>query len=369
MGRYRKTRYTGVFIQQSSHRRHKGRLDHAYYIIYPGPQRKRIWERVGWASQGCTAAYAQQVRAGRIAQRQNHSPDLNPAQALTFAQAWEIAWERHLSSLRHARYTELGRYKMYLEPALGALPLDSITSLQIEDIRRQLVHKGLAPSTIKAVIGLAGKVYSLMSRWGLYQGLSPAKSIRVKVPDNKRHRFLSPEQTRGLLTALASVDDVTWQVSMLSLYTGMRAGEIMALKGQDIDLILGMARIKNTKTGQDRTVFLHKDLIEMLSRMDVSPGRPLFNAGKHARRVSRIFAQVVKALELNDGCADRRDRIVFHSLRHTFASLMVMQGKDIYLVSTLLGHKSVQMTRRYAHLDPETQRAALEAIEGYFGKS
>jgi integrase len=366
MGRYRKTRYTGVFIQQSSRRRHKGRLDQAYYIIYPGPQRKRVWERVGWASQGCSAAYAQQVRAERIRQRQVYRLDPPVSPSLTFAQAWEIAWERHLSGLRHARYTELGRYKIYLEPVLGHLPLEAVTSLQLEDIRRRLVNKGLAPSTIKANIGLAGKIYSLVSRWGLYRGASPARSVRIKVPDNKRHRFLSPDQTRGLLAALAAVDTITWQVAMLSLYTGMRAGEIMALKGQDIDLSRAMARIKNTKTGQDRTVFLHTDLVAMLSRMELLPGRPLFDSRQQARRVSGIFARVVKALELNAGRADRRDRIVFHSLRHTFASLMVMQGKDIYLVSTLLGHKSVQVTKRYAHLAPETQRAALEAIEEYF---
>jgi integrase len=361
MGRYSKTRYTGVFIQPSSHRRHKGRLDQAYYIIYPGLGRKRVWERIGWASEGCTAAYAQRVRAERVSRRRTQRES-----GLTFAQAWDMAWERHLHSLRHARYTEMGRYKMYLETALGHLPLGTITPLQVEDIKNRLEGKALAPSTVKAVLGLIGKVYSLMKRWGVYDGPSPVQSVRVKIPDNKRHRFLSAEQARGLLSALRAINDTAGQVAMMSLYTGMRAGEIMALKGQDIDLERGLARIKNTKNGKDRTVFLHQDVIAMLRRINPLPGRPVFRELKSARQVGDIFARVVEALELNAGCSDRRDRIVFHSLRHTFASLMVMQGKDLYLVGTLLGHSTPQMTKRYAHLAPETQRAALEAIENYF---
>jgi len=72
----------------------------------------------------------------------------------------------------------------------------------------------------------------------------------------------------------------------------------------------------------------------------------------------------VKDLGLNDGITDRRQKLVFHSLRHTFASWLVQMGKPLYTVSQLLGHSDLKMTMRYAHLAPDTQRAAAMELEG-----
>ena len=72
----------------------------------------------------------------------------------------------------------------------------------------------------------------------------------------------------------------------------------------------------------------------------------------------------MKDLGLNDGITDRRQKLVFHSLRHTFASWLVQMGKPLYTVSQLLGHSDLKMTMRYAHLAPDTQRAAAMELEG-----
>jgi integrase len=82
-----------------------------------------------------------------------------------------------------------------------------------------------------------------------------------------------------------------------------------------------------------------------------------------------IFSKAVNDLGLNDGITDRRQKVVFHSLRHTFASWLVQMGKPLYTVSQLLGHSDVKMTMRYAHLAPDTQRAAAMELEGILKES
>ena len=77
------------------------------------------------------------------------------------------------------------------------------------------------------------------------------------------------------------------------------------------------------------------------------------------------FGRAVNALGLNDGIADRRQKVVFHTLRHTYASWLVAAGTDLYTVQRLLGHQSIALTERYAHLAPDTLKAATRALEAY----
>jgi integrase len=74
----------------------------------------------------------------------------------------------------------------------------------------------------------------------------------------------------------------------------------------------------------------------------------------------------VKDLALNEGISDNRQKVVIHTTRHTFASWLVQKGTPLYTVSKLMGHSSIRMTERYAHLAPDTQRAAAMELEGIF---
>jgi site-specific recombinase XerD len=85
--------------------------------------------------------------------------------------------------------------------------------------------------------------------------------------------------------------------------------------------------------------------------------------GKKIDRVSRSFDRVVDALGLNKGITDPRQRVVFHTLRHTYASWLVEGGVDLYVVKELLGHSVISMTERYAHLGANTLQAAVNTFE------
>lgn len=78
--------------------------------------------------------------------------------------------------------------------------------------------------------------------------------------------------------------------------------------------------------------------------------------------LSKTFKKVVDSIGLNKGITDPRERICFHSLRHTFASWAVIAGIPLYSVGKTLGHKTAVMTQRYAHLAPESHRSVFDAV-------
>ncbi|MBK7552183.1 MAG: tyrosine-type recombinase/integrase [Syntrophaceae bacterium] len=79
--------------------------------------------------------------------------------------------------------------------------------------------------------------------------------------------------------------------------------------------------------------------------------------GEKIKEVSHTFDRVVKDLKINEGIKDPRQKVVFHTLRHTFASWLAIQGTPILTIKELLGHQTLAMTERYSHLSPGPQEA------------
>jgi site-specific recombinase XerD len=83
---------------------------------------------------------------------------------------------------------------------------------------------------------------------------------------------------------------------------------------------------------------------------------------EQVKEVSNAFFTVVDSLGLNDDIEDPRDRVCFHTLRHTFASWLVQEGTDLYTVKELMGHSTLAMTERYSHLGANTMRTAVNGL-------
>ena len=109
------------------------------------------------------------------------------------------------------------------------------------------------------------------------------------------------------------------------------------------------------------------DVKGMFSRMQGKSNEDLIFSGPISKRqfteIPMSFDLAVKELKLNQNVADRRQKIVFHSLRHTYASWLVESGVDLYVVKELLGHSNIQMTQRYAHLAQGTLQKAVKSLE------
>jgi len=153
-----------------------------------------------------------------------------------------------------------------------------------------------------------------------------------------------------------------------SLQTGARAGEVFSLTWGDIDLFQGTALLRDTKSNKNRPLFLTDEVKTMLARRQTIEAKStdLVFPDKNGNKIVQIsdsFNRAIDKLMLNEGITDRRDKVTFHSLRHTYASMLVQAGVDIYHVKELLGHSSIALTERYSHLSDSTLKQAALTIQ------
>lgn len=359
-----RTKYTGIYARTSTTRRNPrdGKADVCYEITYKTPERRKIWEKVGWKSEGYTAQMASELRGDRV-KALRHGTSVRSQRVITLNEAWEIFKEQWLPNLARPKDEE-GRYKRYLAPVLGDKPLDRITPLDLEGIKTSLLTK-YAPATVALVFADIRRVYNKMIEWELYLGSNPTAKVKAPKVDNARTRFLTVDEAHRLLSALAERSMVWHDLAAISLQTGMRLGEILALRGADIDLQHGMAYALDAKAGT-RAVLISDAIKPVFERrIPSSPagylfttrtGSPLKNA------TSSMYRRIVDDIGLNAGIIDPRQKVVFHTLRHTYCSWLVIKGVPLYTVGELVGHNSIEMTKRYAHLCPDAKRDALRHI-------
>ncbi|MDP3696087.1 MAG: site-specific integrase, partial [Desulfocapsaceae bacterium] len=135
-------------------------------------------------------------------------------------------------------------------------------------------------------------------------------------------------------------------IVLFALHTGLRKSEIFNLKFSHIDFTAHFLKIVDTKTRRNRVVPLNQICRNLLiEKIITSPDHFVFN-----KKSPKTFTMAIKLCGFNDNVTDRRHKVVFHSLRHTFASWLVQQDIHLSVISRLLGHSDIQLTMRYAHL-------------------
>lgn len=375
-----KTKYTGVYTRTSKTKRYLGKADVCFEITYKvGP--KLIWEKVGWKSEGYTAVLASEIRAQRI--RVNRHPDLFPAvpnaAPLTYGRAWEIFAEKRLPLLKNEKALR-HHYAIHIRPVFENVLLKDITSfglesfkvalLATESIRRTKTGKvlptghTLSPSTVNFILLDVLNVIGRMIEWGLYPG--PAPKVKLLPTSNERQRFLTPVELERLLDVLEVLSCRMYRIALISMHTGMRVGEVLRMRGQDVDFESRLIHVDG-KMGK-RAAFMDDTVIRVLR--SIAPARPadfVFTTAKglqvRPNALTYTFTKAVNILGLNDGITDPRFKVVIHTLRHTFCSWLASQNVPLYTIGKLVGHTSLRSTQRYAKLSPDAKWDALKLIE------
>ena len=366
------TKHTGVYERLASAKKHNGKPDICFDIAYK-LDGKLMWEKAGWTSEGYTAKLASQIRAERL-RSLRHGEELpkqrKKAPYFKDVAAKYLMWAEQ-NKTRNGRDEE-SRYRNYLSPYFDNKRLNEISSFDLERLKADLSKDGLAPQTVKHVLIVFREIFNKSILWGMYRGENPIKGVKMPTVQNQRQRFLSHEEANLLLIELAKTSKQLHDMTLLSLHCGLRAGEIFNLKGQDLDFENELINIADPKNKETRKAYMTKAVKEMfLELVPLSPDEFIFKSknGDKIKAVSASFHRVSGKLGFNKGITDRRQRITFHSLRHTFASWLALQGEPILTIKELLGHKSLAMTTKYAHLMPDQKRRAALNLEKAFKRN
>ncbi|MCX5852748.1 MAG: site-specific integrase [Deltaproteobacteria bacterium] len=363
----KRTKYQGVYRRESQERKFKRRADICFDISYK-LHGKKIWEKIGWLSEGYSEKLASDIRSERMRSIRHGKELPKQKQKIPF---FRDIWTKY-ETWAEKNKTRGGRddsslYRNCLQGKIADKRLNEISSFDLERLKADLQKSEYAPATIKHCLVLVRQIYNKSVTWQLYDGSNPVKGVKMPTIQNQKTRFLSHKEAGKLLNTLKGkrTPDL-YDMAFLSLYTGLRAGEIFNLKGNDLDFENGIIKIMDPKNKTTRHAYMTKAIKEMLElrKPDKQEGFvfPARN-GKKIVAISRQFRLIVKKLKFNDGITDRRQQITFHSLRHTFASWLALQGESLITIKEMLGHKSTAMTERYSHLIPDHKRRAALALE------
>lgn len=296
--------------------------------------------------------------------------------------AWMTYWMENelLGSVKVSSYqTYLRQVNRHLRPVLGHYYLSQLTPGIVYGFIEGKRAEGLADTTIRGIY----RLLSAAMRFALDEGVirkNPCRKIRVLPEERMEQRVLSRSEQERIRSMASGEDDLP---TLLSLYTGMRLGEVCALKWEDIDWERRTITVRRTaqRVAQTKSHAGGKTLLMigtpkssrshrvppvpefLLERLRIAQEKEdateyVFGTHAHAaepRTLQRRFKRLMEKL----GIAGAH----FHTLRHSFATRLLELGVDIKTVSTLLGHGSVKTTLDfYAHSLMEQQRAAIERL-------
>jgi integrase len=255
---------------------------------------------------------------------------------------------------------------LWIDPIIGNLPLKDISPIHLERIKKNMADAGRSPRTINYALSVIRQLYNFSNAVGLYAGECPVKKVKIPRKDNTRLRFLTHEEAEKILTALKDKSQDVHDMAILSLHCGLRAGEVFSLTWADVDLKKGILTLRNTKSGRTRHGYMTEAVKEMFSTRNPSNGNEFVfpaTTGLQRDRISKTFVKVIDDMGLNKGITDNRQKVVWHSLRHTYASWLVQSGVSLYVVQNLMGHENISQTTRYSHLKGETFQDAVRILE------
>lgn len=224
--------------------------------------------------------------------------------------------------------------------------------------------KSVRPASVNRDYSMLKSMFNRAIEWGMFSSVNPTNTIKKLPENNERTRWLTESEQEILLSNCKGITKV---IVLIALKTGLRWSEITSLKWEQapnsnyVDFNNKMIFVHESlaKSKKSRCIPLCDSVITALREIPRQPqtGYIFWNPKKEQRMrtIRRSFDTALKKAGIED--------FKFHDLRHTFASQLVRNGVDLFVVQKLLGHANPKMTQRYAHLQQEQLRDAIRKID------
>ena len=281
---------------------------------------------------------------------------------------------------------QISKFGNHINPFFGNKNIDSITKKDILEFRqnlidgtlkyptniqekRNLITESKSPQTINGIIDLFKAIYNHYIKEYNLKIANPCFGISKLKTDNARERYLTTKEINLLLEQIES-NATLWLFVKLSLSTGGRLETILNIQRKDTNLTNSTITLKNLKTNETYKSFLQPDITNLLEEylQNLKPNHYLISFENHiektnSRQIQARLKPILDRLFNNDlDLKDTKNRFVIHSLRHTFASHLAINGTPIFTIKELMNHKDIEQTIRYAKLAPDSGKIFINNL-------
>ena len=295
--------------------------------------------------------------------------------AITVSVFFDDHYYPHAQSTKGAPEIDWHVFNKHIRPSLGRYLMRDLTNPVLDVWLREQLVAGYQKATINKHIHLMNRMLNLARHWGHIPQHDPYQQNlkRLRLGDYKQ-RFLSEEEIERLLRVCrANRHPYIYHIVQLLLLTGARKGEVRTIRWRDIDFGKRIWTVPLSKNGRSRRVVLSSAAVDILNASRAVTEElmlpmksdsyvftnPTTRTAYHS--FYTVWFKVRAEAELDD--------VRIHDLRHTYASLLINRGVSLYEVQRLLGHSSLQMTQRYAHLEPDLLHRRTELLSGVVNSS
>lgn len=361
-----KTKKTGVYYNETEDK------DKVYYFTYNdiNDNRKKKWVKVGKYSEGIREINAFNLRNEQIS-KMKHGKDIT---VITTKKKKELITLNLLAN----RYFEdkkssnerKQKYSNHIKPLIGNKQIENIKKIDIKKVINSVLDLGRSNGTANSVLSLITTIINHNIKQHDLKLINPCIGIPKLKADNKRERYLTTDEINKLKDEVKENFFVNLFVEF-ALCTGGRLETILHIQKKDIDLDNKTVNLNNLKTKRRYTAFLQDGLIELLREYlptlkandYVVTQKGLQEKKADHKQIHRRLKPILDRL-FNQGLKDDdiTNRAVIHTLRHTFASHLAINGTPIFTIQKLLDHSDIKQTLRYAKLAPDSGKDNVQGL-------
>ena len=360
------TKFSGIFYRETIT---NDRIDKTFYIRYKDENNKDKEIKVGKYSEGYREAYCNQLRNEIITkQRTGEEPPSIASKKKRNILSIETIANDYFNYRKESKTkaNDISQYNNHILPYFKNLDFETIDKNEILQFANKLKKTKskfkedlLSDKSINNILNFL----KTLIKHGFKNDFIKndfSKYISLLNIDNAREKFLTKEEIK-ILYENSKNDETLYLLFKLALNTGGRLATLLIICKKDIDFTHNLITLKDFKNNSTYKAFLTENLKALLEirTIHLKMDDKLFVSNPERRLRSMLDELFNKDINTND----RKNKVVFHSLRHTFASHLAINGTPIFTIQKLMNHKDIRMTLRYAKLSPDSGRESILSLD------